>query len=279
MPDDHAPCRRPDTGDAALAVAPAGSRPHHAQPRLMHLRAVPMPAKASALLAARSAPLPGIDARLHLLEYCPSWFDPSLFATVGMACPASIARSVPKRQAEFLFGRLAARTALASLGCADNIEVGIGSARQPLWPAGFIGSITHAGRYAGAVVLPRDTHQGVGIDIEGVVEGDMREALLATALDPAEAMLLHEARCAHWSHDALITAAFSAKESLFKAAFGAVGRFFGFEAARCIGWDRRTGRLHLMLTETLCPTFPQGRICEIGVWRLDHGTVFTCLRC
>lgn len=279
MPDDHAPRRRPDAGDAALAVPPTGGSTHRAPPRLMHLRAVPMPAMGSALLTAHSGPLPGIDAHLYLLEYCPARFDASAFATAGMACPASVARSVPKRQAEFLFGRLAARMALASQGGADDIDVGIGSARQPLWPAGFIGSITHAGRYAGAVVLPRDTHQGVGIDIEGVVEDDMREALLATALDPVEAMILHDARCAHWSHDALITAAFSAKESLFKAAFGAVGRFFGFEAARCIGWDRRTGRLHLMLTETLCPTFPQGRICEIGVWRLDHGTVFTHVLC
>lgn len=224
----------------------------------------------------RHRALPGADGhRLYLVEFDPAQFVPSAFAAAGIACPDTIARSVPKRQAEFFHGRSAARLALMQLGHTALTQVGIGAVRQPLWPEGIIGSITHAGPYAAAIALPASPRHGIGIDIEMIADGSTLEALRATAMDAEEAAVLQAAVCDQWSYPALATALFSAKESLFKAAHASVGRFFGFEAARCRRWDARSGSLHLQLTQTLCAGFSQGDTCQISVSRLERTAVFT----
>ncbi|PPT91290.1 hypothetical protein XthCFBP4691_08315 [Xanthomonas theicola] len=198
-------------------------------------------------------------------------FQPQAFAAAAIACPDSIARSVRKRQAEFLFGRLAARLALgAALGPVQaQAEIAIGTAREPCWPAGSLGSISHGDGCAAAVALAAGQHQGIGIDLERLLAPAARDAVLGVAIDAAEAALLAAAADAQWSPDALLTALFSAKESLFKAAFGVVGRYFDFAAARVCGVDLARRRLRLRLTETLCAQFVAGQVCEIGFARLD----------
>jgi hypothetical protein len=63
---------------------------------------------------------------------------------------ALVAKAVERRRSEFAAGRRSARCALATLGCPVR-PLMIGALRQPLWPAGFGGSITHDGRYAAAI--------------------------------------------------------------------------------------------------------------------------------
>ncbi|MDQ3269528.1 MAG: hypothetical protein M3Q11_04985, partial [Pseudomonadota bacterium] len=46
----------------------------------------------------------GLALPVHLLRFDTGSFVPSEFAACAIACPASVARSVRKRQAEFLFG-------------------------------------------------------------------------------------------------------------------------------------------------------------------------------
>ena len=89
------------------------------------------------------------------------------------------------------------------------------------------------------------------------------------AIDATEAALLAAAADAQWPYAALLTALFSAKESLFKAAFGVVGRYFDFAAARVCAVDLEQQRLCLRLTETLCAQFAEGQLCDIGLARLD----------
>ena len=212
---------------------------------------------------------------LHLLEFDPARFEPRAFAAAAMPCPERVERSVHKRQAEFFFGRLAARSALNDLGASSAVEIGIGPSREPVWPDGIVGSITHSGRYAAALAMPTHPFRGVGIDIETVIGPRTRNALLACVVNGDEATLLQKQARTDWPADALLTAVFSAKESLFKAAFGVVGRYFDFSAARCDGWDESSGRLRLVIAEDLCPQFPIGRVCELGVRRIDHDSVLT----
>lgn len=105
---------------------------------------------------------------LYALAFDAARFQPQAFAAAAIACPDSIARSVRKRQAEFLFGRLAARLALgAALGPVQaQAEIAIGTAREPCWPAGSLGSISHGDGCAAAVALAAGQHQGIGIDLE-----------------------------------------------------------------------------------------------------------------
>ncbi len=56
---------------------------------------------------------------------------------------ASIGPMAPARLAEFSQGRMHARIALARLGLADA-SIPVAADRAPVWPQGFVGSISHA---------------------------------------------------------------------------------------------------------------------------------------
>jgi 4'-phosphopantetheinyl transferase EntD len=58
---------------------------------------------------------------------------------------AFVARAVPQRRAEFATARHCARNALAELEVAPA-PILTGANREPVWPHGFVGSITHCPR-------------------------------------------------------------------------------------------------------------------------------------
>ncbi len=200
-------------------------------------------------------------------------FNAELFAINGIACPANVARSVHKRQAEFYFGRLVARHALRELGVVET-EVRVGASREPVWPPGIVGSISHTRTLAAAAVMPAGECSGVGIDIEQVVGEDASVALKATVISSEELFYL-QTQTGVLSLNALLTIAFSAKESLFKSAFSEVGRYFDFSAARVVHLDMERGMLSLELTEALSDTFFLRRVCHIGFCFIDPKAVLT----
>lgn len=154
--------------------------------------------------------------------------------------PEAIERSAPLRQTEFVFGRLAVRHALASVSPSlINTEVRIGTNREPLWPEGVIGSLTHVAGLAGAAVVASRFWRFLGIDLERPARGESQHALRALVLDEAELSLLLAASPLpdEADLDARVTQVFSAKESLFKAAFPEGRRYFGFSAARLCDYE------------------------------------------
>ncbi|SEL86072.1 4'-phosphopantetheinyl transferase EntD (siderophore biosynthesis) [Roseateles sp. YR242] len=212
---------------------------------------------------------------LQLREDVP--FDIGQFKAAGMAIPETIARSVPKRQAEFFHGRWAARCVLhqaQDTTGGPDWNLPIGKSREPLWPAGMVGSLTHCEGFAAAAVARVSALRALGIDIERVATGDNLEALRTTTLDAAERRLLE-------SHDntlpvpVLITLAFSAKESLFKAAFPSVQRYFDFDAARVVELAPSERRLVLQLTERLSPDLQPGSRITAHYALLQPAVVFT----
>ena len=209
-----------------------------------------------------------------LLQFDRQAFDVAAFDDAGIVRPPAIARSVMKRQAEFFFGRLAARIAMLSLG-RPGAQIEIGASRQPLWPAGVVGSISHCHDLAAALVLEKSRAQTVGIDIERVVSETARAALLAFGVDAAEAAYLKALSTPELPFDALLTLVFSAKESLFKGAFEKVGRYFDFLAVRVADIDRQGRQMTLVLQEHLCADFPQGQHCKVTFDFLRQDTVFT----
>jgi enterobactin synthetase component D len=173
--------------------------------------------------------------------------------------PSISASAVPKRRAEFLAGRFAARTALAALGI--DATPGRDAEGRPLWPAGIVGSITHgAGRALCAVASSRDV-LGVGIDVERLMDASVKDELLARICsEPERAMLARLAA----PEAASITFAFSAKESLYKCLFPHVGRFMDFNAAAVVDAQAVavpggfTGELVLELTVDWASSLPRG---------------------
>jgi 4'-phosphopantetheinyl transferase EntD len=77
----------------------------------------------------------------------------------------AISRAVFPRMQEFAAGRLCARSALSRMG-ANQTPVPSGADRQPQWPEGFVGSITHTTGFCAAVVGRRGRFAGIGIDSE-----------------------------------------------------------------------------------------------------------------
>ena len=219
----------------------------------------------------------GAPLTVHAFAFDASHFTPEMFAEWGVVCADSVARSVRKRQAEYFFGRLAARRALVHAGISAtqaHADIGIGAAREPRWPPGMIGSISHTHDLAAAVALAPGPRRGVGIDLEHVVDDTVASALLGTVVDATELALVRSLAGPH-TINSLLTIVFSAKESLFKGAYAAVGRYFDFSAARLVALDAARGRLRLRLVEPLCPQFALGQECEVGFDSIDADTVIT----
>jgi 4'-phosphopantetheinyl transferase EntD len=74
-------------------------------------------------------------------------------------------RAVPKRVQEFAAGRLCARRVLTELGFHD-FPIRAASDRQPVWPAGVVGSITHTTGFCAAVAAEKKHIAALGLDCE-----------------------------------------------------------------------------------------------------------------
>ena len=220
--------------------------------------------------------LPGTPPlTLHRICFDAAAFTPACFAAHGMALPASLQHAAPKRLGEFLAGRLAAREALRPFGLAGN-GVAIGSAREPLWPLGMEGSISHSQLAGQGVALcgVRPAQGGMGLDLEAWLGPEQGSQLWSGIVDEDEwgrlgsgvgAVGLDRARG--------LTLVFSAKESLFKALYPRVGRYFDFLDARWLAMTEQT--LTLELKSALTPDLPAGWHCTLHWQRLPGGVLTT----
>lgn len=144
----------------------------------------------------------------------------------------SIHKAVAKRRAEFSTGRWLARRTMTELGLAAG-DIARGEQRQPIWPAGTTGSITHADDIAAVAISHADACQSVGIDLE-------RWERVTSEL---HRKLFTERELARLSAQPDMAAGllFSAKEAGYKATFPLAGRFIGFQEAE-IDVDWQAGR-------------------------------------
>ncbi|MFE9957617.1 4'-phosphopantetheinyl transferase [Micromonospora sp. NPDC005299] len=148
-----------------------------------------------------------------------------------------LARAVEARRREFVTARRCAREALARLGYAPA-PIRPGPRREPRWPAGVVGTITHCDGYRAAAVARHTALAGLGIDAEPhePLPDDVTE-VVTTVGEPALLARLRAADPAvHW--DRLL---FSAKESVYKAWYPLTGRWLGFEDAE-LSVDPAAGR-------------------------------------
>ena len=214
----------------------------------------PLPACCTALDA--HWPLPQALANTVLLSthFSPSLFAPDDFQRSAIEAPASIQRSVAKRQAEFLAGRLCARAALQRLD-GLNCAPAIGDDRAPVWPAHVCGSITHSTGRAAAIVARKAHWRGLGMDLENLLDAERAQRLAGEILTPAELQ-----RMAAGPAELLslwVTLTFSVKESLFKALYPMVGQRFYFEHAEVLSWSE-DGQVRLRLLKDLSSEWRDG---------------------
>ena len=157
-----------------------------------------------------------------------SRFDPSLYAEHGIGFSDKLQGAVVKRQAEYLAGRILADRLLQSRGHPPH-DLQPGEHRCPQWPAGLTGSISHTKNTAVCALAADSDYGGVGVDVEPLDSTSRVVSVTRLFVDEQEQSRV----TASPIDDALLLIAiFSAKESLFKALYPGVGRWFGFQAAR-----------------------------------------------
>ena len=131
------------------------------------------------------------------------------------------AQMVERRLQEFQHGRSCARLALSMLGQPPG-PVGRGKHREPLWPAGFIGSISHAGDHAAAAVAATDLFLGIGLDME--FADPIEDGLIASICRPEEIGRVDDGENIGYRAKLL----FSIKESIYKCVWPLIGEFVDF---------------------------------------------------
>lgn len=153
--------------------------------------------------------------------------DPRTLVAVRPAEAALVARAVEKRRLEFAKARECARAALRSLG-GPECDILVGPQREPLFPEGFVGSLTHTDGFCGAAVARRAAYEGVGIDAEpdAPLEPNIASRI-ATGAEIAQATELLRLEAGVAAH-----LVFSAKEAFYKCQFPMTREFLGFDDVR-----------------------------------------------
>jgi 4'-phosphopantetheinyl transferase EntD len=129
-----------------------------------------------------------------------------------------VSHCASERIQQFTAGRLCARRALESLGII-GFSLLPARDRQPLWPTGVTGSITHTTGYAAAVVGRQGVLRSLGIDSEVMV--DVHAALWPGITAPSE---LERLRALPESLARVQAAVlFAAKEAFYKSQFPLTG--------------------------------------------------------
>jgi enterobactin synthetase component D len=200
----------------------------------------------------------------------PKLLEPGDFQRCAVPPPASIQRSVAKRQAEFLAGRLCARSALQQLEGLDFIPA-IGEDRAPVWPSHISGSITHSTGHDAAIVGHKSQWRGLGMDLENLLPLERAERLAGEILTPDEMQRMATGPREQVAQ--LVTLTFSAKESLFKALYPIVQKRFYFEHAEVVEWSD-SGFLRLRLLTDLSSEWCYGKELE-GQFAVDDGQLLS----
>ena len=131
----------------------------------------------------------------------------------------------PGRRQQYTIARTCGRLALRRLGLPEA-PILRGASREPVWPAGVVGSLTHCAGYCAAAVARDSDVAAVGIDAEP--HGPLPRGVLERIAIAPERDWLRGAGDAGVCFDRVL---FSAKESVYKAWFPLARRWLGFHDA------------------------------------------------
>ncbi|MFE9692482.1 4'-phosphopantetheinyl transferase [Micromonospora sp. NPDC005806] len=184
-----------------------------------------------------------------------------------------VAKAVEARRREFVTARRCAREALGKLGCAPG-PIRSGPRREPVWPAGVVGSITHCTGYRAAAVARHTDLASLGIDAEPhEALPDGLDGTVTVAGEPELLRRLGDTHpTVHWGR-----LLFSSKESVYKAWYPVTGRWLGFEDAE-LSVDPAAGSFMARLLVDGTRTDGGPPLTELrGRWLVAHGLIVTAV--
>jgi len=135
-----------------------------------------------------------------------------------------------KRIKDFSTGRYCARKAMEHIGY-ESSEILMGANKQPVWPNGLVGSISHTVALTGAIVGFSSQIKAIGLDIEniGKINSDMwpllyteNEQIFLNSLPPGQVSVY-------------TTLFFSFKESFYKMQYPLTNTFLEFNDVEISG--------------------------------------------
>jgi 4'-phosphopantetheinyl transferase EntD len=182
---------------------------------------------------------------------------------------AAVSRAVERRRREYATGRLCARAALARLG-GPVVAIGRGSAGEPRWPSGLVGSITHCDGYRAAAVARSSDVAAIGVDAE---------PHLPLPDDVGPYVLVDEERAWVEGEGGLVPGVcwdrllFSAKESVYKAWYPGTQRWLDFGDVT-VTVDPHRGVFHARLGVPAPAPYAEG---IAGRWLVRDGLLLTAV--
>jgi 4'-phosphopantetheinyl transferase EntD len=173
-----------------------------------------------------------------------------------------------KKKLEMAVGRAAVRRAFRHLGEVP-FPVLRGKQGEPIWPAGFTGSITHCRSWAAALLIRAGKRFAIGIDLESVEQAAMVDisGVVCTAeeLDWVRDGASHER----------LAMIFSAKEAVYKALYPFCRRYIDFKEVELL-WLPQTQSFQVGFVGELEIEFGGFGECAVLSRRI-HGLVLSCL--
>ena len=125
-----------------------------------------------------------------------------------------VANAVEKRRRDFAAGRACARRALRQLGY-EEVAITAGDRREPVWPEGVVGTISHTQGFCGAAVARRHDVLSLGFDAERVaaIQLDISDHVATAAeLDALQERI-------PGPRERALALAFSAREAFYKCQY------------------------------------------------------------
>ncbi len=135
------------------------------------------------------------------------------------------------RKEHYRSGRICAGKVLSKLGTVGQPVLRDPQTREPLWPEGISGAITHSGNWAAAAAGKTSDVLGIGIDLEDL-ERQVDSRISRHVCIPEEQKWLQE--CGEDFLEKNLKIIFSAKESIFKAFFPYTRTYLHFHDARIL---------------------------------------------
>jgi 4'-phosphopantetheinyl transferase EntD len=174
--------------------------------------------------------------------------EPGNPALLWPAEAQTLSKAVLMRVQEFAAGRACARALLAEFGVHD-CPIAVADDRQPVWPDGLVGSITHTTGFCAAVVARRSALRAVGLDSE--VAGSVNAELWPSICTPSEIAWLGALPQPQQASAA--TLIFSAKEAFYKCQYPLLRERLGFHDARVevLEWGAARGNLLIHATKRI----------------------------
>ncbi len=176
-----------------------------------------------------------------------------------------------RRQTEFQAGRDLAAALLAEAGSSIT-QVGVAPDRAPVWPDGYIGSISHSRVLVAVAVARRQDVRALGIDIEALATEREVEAIESVCMRPEE----RDVDTGALTRAQFVTLLFSAKEAFYKCMHPLTRVEFDFTDVSITRIDPSRQRLEMRLLRAATPEFGPGHVFHCG-YRSAHGHVYTAL--